>query len=149
MFSTLLPPEGAKTLWEDRCILVHLDNAQDVSGSSKLIPGVVLADEVAPELLPQRAAVYPPDAAGGGGGGGEGGEEGRASLLERLGGQLAAAVSPLGLGAPLAALWSRFFSGCQPRAAAPPLDWHPRRPWLAAADPRGRVQVLEMQLPGA
>ena len=37
-----------------------------------------------------------------------------------------------------------FLSGCQPRAAAPPLAWHPRQPWLAAADSAGRVQVVEL-----
>lgn len=35
----------------------------------------------------------------------------------------------------------RFLSGCQARAQALPLEWHPRQPWLAAADARGRVQV--------
>ncbi|GLC36522.1 hypothetical protein PLESTB_000157600 [Pleodorina starrii] len=140
MFSTLLPPEGAKTLWEDRCILVHVDNAKDVSGSPKLLPSLLLADELPAELLPQRAAVYPPDASG------DGGEDssGRAPLIERLASHLQAAMRPLALGAPLAFIWSRFLSGCQPRAAASPLEWHPRRPLLAAADSRGRVQLLDL-----
>ncbi|PNH10159.1 Aladin, partial [Tetrabaena socialis] len=112
---------------------------------AKLLPSVVLADEVPPELLPQQTAVYPPDAAG------DGAEDGsRSSLLERLASHVQAAALPLALSAPLTWVWSRFLSGCHPRVAALPLEWHPRQPWLAAADERGRVQILDLGpcLPG-
>ncbi|KXZ46114.1 hypothetical protein GPECTOR_47g392 [Gonium pectorale] len=116
---------------------------QPLGEPPKLVPSVLLSGELPPELLPQHVAVYPPDAAGG-----DGGEDGpaRSSLLERLSSHLAAAASPGPLGRPLALLWSAFLSGCRPRPLAPPLAWHPRRPWLAAADAGGRVQLLQLEL---
>ncbi|KAG2482598.1 hypothetical protein HYH03_018482 [Edaphochlamys debaryana] len=138
------PPDGTKTICEDRCRLVQQDEAFDASGSPKLVPSLLLPAAPPPELLPQRPAVYPPDAAG------EGAEDGagRPSLTERLWSQLGALAAPLApLARPLGAVWSTFLSGCRPRPAAPPLEWHPRRPWLAAADGEGRVAVVEV--PGA
>ncbi|KAG2433449.1 hypothetical protein HXX76_008506 [Chlamydomonas incerta] len=116
------------------------------------------ASGVPPELLPQRVAVYPPDTTSADGGeetGASGGGRpasstasaagaGGGSLLGRLAAPLLAPLT-----GPLNLLWSTFLSGCQPRAAAPPLAWHPRQPWLAAADSAGRVQVVELPAAGA
>ncbi|PNW78156.1 hypothetical protein CHLRE_10g466300v5 [Chlamydomonas reinhardtii] len=161
LFVPDLPPEGAKTLWEDRCTLVSVDDAHDASSAAKLVPSVVLlgpgaasgsgscGGQLPPELAPQRVAVYPPDASSA-----DGAEETGAggtsrptaasssapgSLLGRLAAPLLAPLT-----GPINLLWSTFLSGCQPRAAAPPLAWHPRQPWLAAADSAGRVQVVEL-----
>ncbi|KAG2449277.1 hypothetical protein HYH02_005434 [Chlamydomonas schloesseri] len=162
LFVPDLPPEGAKTLWEDRCTLVSVDDAHDASNAAKLVPSVVLLGrDVPPELVPQRVAVYPPphsdatsadagEETGAGSGGasrpgataaflGASSGSGGGSLLGRLAAPLLAPLT-----GPLNLLWSTFLSGCQPRAAAPPLAWHPRQPWLAAADAWGRVQVLEL-----
>ncbi|GIL87707.1 hypothetical protein Vretifemale_15745 [Volvox reticuliferus] len=38
----------------------------------------------------------------------------------------------------------RFKADPTPRAIAAPLEWHPRQPWLAAADRWGRVQVVDL-----
>ncbi|GLI63848.1 hypothetical protein VaNZ11_006951 [Volvox africanus] len=38
----------------------------------------------------------------------------------------------------------RFKADPTPRAIAGPLEWHPRQPWLAAADRWGRVQVVDL-----